>query len=43
MWGMGIFQAVMIIVLSLRLRQVDDLQSSEGRPSQELETKVYKT
>ena len=43
MWGMGVFQAVMILVLSLRLNIMDKLNNCGGRPSEELKMKSYKT
>lgn len=42
MWGLGVFQAVMILVLSLRMRQIDDLSGCGGRPSEELRSRICK-
>ena len=42
MWGLGIFQAVIITVLSLRLRKLDELIDCNGQPSDELRQKIIK-
>ena len=43
MWGLGIFQAIMISVLSLRLRQLGALNDCNGRPSEALKDSIIKT
>ena len=43
MFGLGVFQAVMIIVLSFRLRQIEELNKCGGRPSEELKQGIYKS